>query len=149
MSESTFEKIQRKTGRKPTECKCKLCKSQCKSVCLGTPEDIIKIIHAGYGERLSPTLWGAGVLMGLTNKPVDIVAPTFDEEKGCCTFFIDGLCELHEKGLKPTEGKLSHHSFNVDNFNANKSLSWNVVKEWINVSDEMSEQYKNLLNDRH
>lgn len=45
-------------------------------------------------------------------------------------FFHDGLCELHDKGLKPTEGRLSHHSMRLDNWSPKKSISWNVAKEW-------------------
>ena len=47
-----------------------------------------------------------------------------------CTFYHDGLCELHDKGLKPTEGRLSHHSMRLDNWTPKKSISWNVAKEW-------------------
>lgn len=54
------------------------------------------------------------------------------QEGDWCTFFNDGLCELHESGLKPTEGKLSHHSTRIDNFKPSKSISWNVAKEWMN-----------------
>ena len=28
---------------------------------------------------------------------------------GACPFFKDGLCMLHDKGLKPTEGRLASH----------------------------------------
>lgn len=127
--ESTFYKIMRKTGRKQVSCKCQLCKSQCvKSICLGTPEDIEKIIDAGYGDRIRPMGWGAGLLMNVT----DHIIPMFqaDDNHGTCVFFKDGLCQLHEKGLKPTEGKLSHHTTTVENLVAKKSLSWNVAKEW-------------------
>lgn len=136
-NESTFYKIIRKTGRKPIECKCNLCKQQCTTTpCLGTPEDIEKIIDAGYGERIFLTDWAAGKLMGITNEVIEIFAPEYDEQKKACTFFNDGLCELHHKGLKPTEGKLSHHSHKLDNFQVSKSLSWNVVKEWTNPDNQ-------------
>ena len=49
--------------------------------------------------------------------------------------FKDGLCELHDKKLKPIEGKLSHHSLKIDNFNPKKSLAWLVAKEWISDSN--------------
>ena len=48
-----------------------------------------------------------------------------------CIFFKDGLCELHDLGLKPLEGRLSHHSIKIDNFNPKKSLAWLIAKEWI------------------
>ena len=143
MPETTFEKIQRKTGRKPIECKCNICKSQCQTVpCLGTPEDIKAIIEAGYADRLRLTEWQAGVHMNVTNRSVHIIAPAWDKNKGSCTFFTNGLCELHATGLKPTEGKLSSHQLKADNFDIKKAVSWNVVKEWFTITDE--EQQKML-----
>ena len=51
-------------------------------------------------------------------------------DNGFCVFHKNGLCELHNSGLKPTEGKLSHHSIKAENTNFRKSLSYNVAKEW-------------------
>lgn len=132
--ETTFQKISRKSGRKPTECKCQECKSQCRiAPCLGTPEDITKLIAAGYEDRLSPTEWRAGMLMGVIDRPVNMIQAT--QEKGGCTFFKDGLCELHDKGLKPTEGRLSNHATRIDNFDPKKSLSWLIAKEWLELKE--------------
>ena len=64
MKESTYQKITRKTGRKPIECKCQACKQQCKTPCLGTPQDILKIIESGFGDRLFRTHWAVGLLLG-------------------------------------------------------------------------------------
>ena len=126
--ESPMQRIIRKTGRKPIQCKCKLCQQQCHTNCFGTPQDILRLIKAGYADRLAPTEWWAGMVMGCTDHPVVMVQPINDGE--WCTFFHNGLCELHDKGLKPTEGKLSHHSIKVDNWTPRKSISWNVAKEW-------------------
>ena len=109
IKETQLQRIIRKTGRKPCECKCSLCRMQCHTPCLGTPQDI---------ERLIPM----------------IQAVAGDEY---CIFYHNGLCELHDKGLKPTEGRLSHHSTRLDNFKASKSISWNVAKEWL--SEENAE----------
>lgn len=128
----TFSKIARKSGRKPTECKCEKCKSQCRTLCLGTPEDIMKLIEAGYEDRLAPTSWHVGMLLGVHDRPIEMVQARI-EDNGWCTFYHDGLCELHDKGLKPTEGRLSHHSINLDNFVPRKSLAWLVAKEWIKL----------------
>lgn len=130
LGETTFKYIMRKSGRKPIPCCCDKCKSQCRTPCLGTPEDILKLIRAGYADRLAPTEWWAGVIMGVCKQPVLMVQPVL--ENGWCTFRQeDGLCELHNAGLKPTEGRLSHHSIRDDNFNPKKSLSWLVAKEWL------------------
>ena len=129
--ESQFEYIIRKTGRKPVECRCKLCQAQCRATsCLGTPQDILKIVKAGYADRIVVSEWAAGIIMGVTKKTIYMFQPRFTEEEGC-TFFHDGLCELHDKGLKPTEGRLSHHTQRIDNFVKSKSISWNVAQEWM------------------
>ena len=44
IKETQLQRIIRKTGRKPVQCKCQLCKQQCHTPCLGTPQDILKII---------------------------------------------------------------------------------------------------------
>jgi len=97
--------------------------------CLGTPADIERIIDAGYGAMLEPTVWGAGMVMGWMDRPLTMLAQRFNEEYGCI-FLEEGKCLLHDKGLKPTEGRLSHHSHGLDNFVKEKSISWNVAKEW-------------------
>ena len=130
--ETSLQRIMRKTGRKPIECKCQKCKQQCKTPCLGTPEDILRLIKAGYKERLAITHWWVGIARGKLDFPV-IMIQARQEEDGYCTFFRDGLCELHELGLKPTEGRLSHHSITKENFKFGKSLSWNVAKEWMDM----------------
>ena len=130
--ETSLQRIMRKTGRKPIECKCQKCKQQCKTPCLGTPEDILRLINAGYKERLAITHWWVGIARGKLDFPV-IMIQARQEENGYCTFFRDGLCELHDLGLKPTEGRLSHHSITKENFKFGKSLSWNVAKEWMDM----------------
>lgn len=155
---SPLQRIIAKTGRRPTECKCRLCKSQCHTPCLGTPQDILRLMDAGYTNRLAPTMWMAGMLMGVTTEPVPLIqAECLDGAFGGivdigvnshCTFQReDGLCELHDKGLKPTEGRLSHHSLKLDNFKRQKSVSWAVVQEWLSpqnadVVAEIAKRYK-------
>ncbi len=132
--ESTFQKISRKTGKKPSSCKCQLCKSQCRTPCLPTPEDVQWLTDAGYADRLMITDWGAGIMMGVYQKVITMIAPR-KEANGYCTFYRDGLCELHDKRLKPTEGKLSHHTTSRTNFDPKRSLAWNVAKEWLQLSE--------------
>lgn len=127
--ETTLSRIIRKTGRKVTECKCLLCKNQCRTPCLGTPEDILRLLENGYKSCLAVTYWEAGILMGGCSRPIIMIQAK--DNDGHCIFYQDGLCKLHNKGLKPTEGKLSHHSLKLDNFNPKKSISWAVAKEWI------------------
>lgn len=104
---TAFQFVVKKTGLKPNECNCSKCVKMCRTTpCIGTPEDIAKIAQAGFEERLQVTMWASGMPYGIP--PVPIIAPRFDTERGCCTFLTEfGLCELHESGLKPTEGKLA------------------------------------------
>jgi hypothetical protein len=128
--ETTIERIIRITGREPVSCKCAKCKSQCqRTPCLGTPQDIMKLIEAGYKDRLGITAWSVGMLVGALPFPIPMVQAIQTTEG--CAFFKDGLCILHEQGLKPTEGKLSHHTITIENFEFSKSLSWNVARTWL------------------
>jgi len=127
--ETAFERIIRRTGRKPVQCKCRKCKEQCKTPCLGTPDDILRLIRAGYKDKLASTAWCVGMALGRINFPVPMVQAI--QTASGCVFYKNGLCELHDARLKPTEGKLSHHSIRQENYKFNKSLSWNVAKEWL------------------
>jgi hypothetical protein len=97
---------------------------------LGTPQDIFRLIEAGYKERLAPTEWLVGIIMGVIDTSIPMIQAK--QEGDLCTFYKDGLCELHDAGLKPTEGRLSHHSIRLDNFKPSKSIAYNVAKEWLN-----------------
>lgn len=148
IKETQLHRIIRKTGRKPCECKCSLCKMQCHTPCLGTPQDIGRLIDAGYTDKLAPTLWGAGMIMGVIDVPIPMIQAIAGEEY--CVFFHSGLCELHDKGLKPTEGRLSHHSTRIDNFKPSKSIAWNVAKEWLSeenaeVIERVADKYSRNL----
>lgn len=129
--QSTLDKIIAKTGRQITACNCESCRSQCRTPCLGTPDDILKLIEAGYKDKLAPTLWMHGMVTGNLAYPVKMIQPI--KQLNSCIFYNDGLCELHDLGLKPSEGKLSHHSLILKSLDFDTSVTWNVAKEWIEV----------------
>lgn len=130
MEESVLQKIVRKTGRKPSACRCEACRNQCRTSCLGTPDDILRLIEAGYAHKLAITYWCVGMVLGrLAYLIVMVQAITADN--GWCVFHHYGLCELHDQGLKPTEGRLSHHSITKENYTFSKGLAYNVAKEWL------------------
>lgn len=101
------EQIIKESGTVVSECACERCKSMCKTPCIGTPDDILNLIEAGYSDKLSATLWATGMVLGTHKEPVQIIAPKMNKSTGLCAFNVNGLCELHDKGLKPLEGKLS------------------------------------------
>ena len=127
ISETTTEKIIRITGREPVSCRCASCRNQCKRApCLGTPQDICALLEAGYKDKLVVTAWCVGMAVGKLPFPIPMVQvmQTPDGQ--------DGLCGLHDRGLKPTEGRLSHHTLTEESFDFSKSLAWNVAREWLN-----------------
>lgn len=82
-------------------CTCDKCKNMRKVPCIGTPKDIEGIIDAGYADRLKETTWMVGFRFA-REKPIEMIQPT--EKDGWCAFRQpDGLCELHDLGLKPTQ----------------------------------------------
>ena len=93
---------------KESECSCDTCKNMCKTPCIGTPEEMLAISKAGFTKRLAVTSWATGLILGTHDRVVTIIAPLFDQKKGFCTFYQDGMCELHSLGLKPTEGRYAN-----------------------------------------
>lgn len=146
MKEDIRKKIIRKTGRKPIDCKCEQCKNQCKTPCLGTPEDIKKLIDAGYAESLMATQWAVGLVLGKLDYTIPMVQ-AIQKENGWCIFYDNGLCTLHNLNLKPTEGRLSHHSIKPENYVFSKGLAYNVAKEWLsNDNRQIVEELFNMYN---
>lgn len=132
--------IARVSGVTPCQCSCEKCKSLCHTPCLGTPEDIEALIQKGYGDRLVFTSWGVGVLAGLTDKVIKMVQPRL-EPNGWCTFRReDGLCELHDKGLKPLEGKLASCKPKPAGWSLQKDFTWLIAQTWLPLQDQFKDQ---------
>jgi hypothetical protein len=126
--EEVFRKIAKQTGKKPMQCDCEQCKHMCHTPCLGTPQDILALINAGYSDKLCYTEWIAGMIIGFTSDSIAMVQ--IKKEGEWCVFFHDGKCELHEKGLKPTEGRLAYHEVSEREFKPEYNLTYQVAKEW-------------------
>ena len=68
--------------------------------------DLIKPALKGYEGGYSP--WAITTMQG-------------------CTFWNNGLCDLHDLGLKPMHAKLSHHDLTLDQVN---EIADAVTEEW-------------------
>lgn len=129
------------------ECDCDRCQSMCRRPCFGTVDDMEKIIQAGFENRLCVDYWGnckdynvdmlAPALKGFEGKE----APFIPMSEEGCTFFKDGKCELHDVGLKPTQGKTAIHGgdhktreqvaqYIIDTWNTEKGLK--ILEEFKN-----------------
>lgn len=124
-----FESIEELSGQRSHECKCEGCQEMCKRCpCLGTPDDIARLIREGYIHQLVLTHWTAGYSFGVPG--IDMVQLAFNEHG--CVLFHGGLCTIHHTGLKPTEGKLAiHGSFKVGAEKARKSPVTLVALTWL------------------
>lgn len=94
----------------PIACNCQQCRAMCRaSTCLGTPEDVLRLVAAGYGDRLAAYRFPSGSAIGAApvGRSGEHLTTT---QAGPCTFYSEaGGCALHGAGLKPTEGRLAHH----------------------------------------
>ena len=124
-----------------TECDCEVCSKMCHAPCTGTPDDMQKIIDAGYGDRLCLDDWPGQVadLHPALKRYEGDEAPFDVRSEEGCTFWKDGKCELHEKGLKPLGGKIAHHAMDPDVWKEFARLgenSWdnkeakNLIESW-------------------
>lgn len=132
--EEVFERIANQVGRHNVSCNCEKCKQMCqRTPCLGTPHDILALIEAGYIDKVCYTEWAAGMVLGHTRRPIPMVQlkSTGSKVDGCCICYHDGKCELHENGLKPTEGKLSHHDVSERELLPQYNLTFQVASEWM------------------
>ena len=119
---------------KTVECDCNHCKQMCYGrSCWGTITQIKKIIDAGYGNKLMLDYYS------FNDRNIDILVPAMvGYEEGRAPFWPEGkcsmldkndLCILHDKGLKPIEGKLASCK-NTDNFidHENFAKHWDTIR---------------------
>jgi hypothetical protein len=99
--------IEEATGLPESACSCNRCQGACHIIpCIGTPQDILNLVNNGHTDKLIRTTWLAGVRVGMP--PVEMIQIRYDHQRRRCPMLTDqGLCSLHQDGLKPLEGKLS------------------------------------------
>lgn len=91
-------------------CACERCKGMCAgSTCLPTPDEARRLIRAGYATRLATYHFAGLSFVGPAPAGREGALNLTHTRYGACTFFREGLCELHDKGLKPLEGRIAHH----------------------------------------
>lgn len=121
-------------------CACERCRVMCEKPCWGTPDEIQRLIDAGFGDRLALDYWSG-------DETIYVLAPALKGHEGQeapwtnwsqdgCTFWQDGLCQLHEMGLKPSEGAQTY-ACRPGEFIGRRTLValWetrqDIVEEWL------------------
>lgn len=125
---------------KENECKCNICVNMCKTrPCWGTPEEIKKIIEAGFANKLMLDYW-------VSEPDIYIVSPAIKgyekgnapyTPRGVCIFLKNDLCKLHDLKLKPFEARVAGCKMEDDfNVHMDVAMEWDtdkgreVVKIW-------------------
>lgn len=115
---------------------CKPCVTMCETrPCWPTPDESQALINAGFSERLMDDYWAGGGGVD-EDEDVHLLAPAIVGREGLsapfwpngrCTFLTnDGLCELHDLGLKPSEGKIASCVTEVsDGLHKAVAFEWN------------------------
>ena len=85
--------------------------------CMGTVEDMERLLDAGYAKNIMLDWWCGGKFEGKPFKDdVAYLVPAIEglEGKsapfirhGKCNLLVDNLCSLHDKGLKPIQGRMA------------------------------------------
>jgi hypothetical protein len=132
----------------PKECACEKCSRMCHAPCCGTPEDIDKLIDKGFANRLSfddlPDVSGIDMIKPALKGYEGGRAPWEVSSVSGCTFWKNGLCELHESGLKPIQGKLVIHGMPDED---HKQIQDMLVKSWkTKKAEQVIEKWKKAVN---
>lgn len=128
----------------------------CTRPCWGTPSEIQKIIDSGLGNRLYSDYWSRNSDHGDINMIQPALkghesnnAPFWPRNDHGCTFWKNGLCELHDSGMKPIEGRLAHHSkdYEAEDKSLEMSVHEMVARTWDN--EEGRQVYENWIKDHY
>lgn len=91
----------------PIACNCSACRSMCEhSVCIPTPDEARALIRLDP-RRMARYEFPAGSVVAPAIKGKS--GTLLSTREGPCTFYGEHGCELHDKGLKPLEGRLARH----------------------------------------
>jgi hypothetical protein len=102
--------------------------------CAPTVEEAKALIKAGYAKRLMLKIWRSRddphfVIVGICPAIIgyECGIDPLKSHIGDCTFFKNERCELHDKGLKPSEGKFATHATTPEEEEANDK---EIIKTW-------------------
>lgn len=130
-------------------CSCKRCQLMCmNSPCLGSPNDIKRLIKLGHKDNMSLTIWAVGYMNSNGQIPPIEMIQLKGNPNGLtpytrtCVMFENGLCSIHEN--KPTGGKLAQHDDTQQQV-LERELS--IAKLWLNKDGfDLVQDFKNNNN---
>lgn len=101
----------------------------CEAPCCATPQEALKLMDAGYGDRLMLDDWpdAETMLKPALKGHEGQKAPWETSTHEGCTFWKNGKCELHYTGLKPMHAVLAHHNLTKQEYTV---ISEKIIKSW-------------------
>lgn len=120
-------------------CTCTHCKADCAIPCWPLPSEALAIIEAGYGAKLmldwsdfvrDRKIWFLSpALPGFEGKEApENYHAQINLKRPCVMQDKQGLCTLHKFGLKPKEGRATHHTVSRPNLRRSLITFWNTVE---------------------
>jgi hypothetical protein len=109
------------------ECSCRECQLMCHEPCWPLPHQAMILLRKGYGDAMKVHRHMACTVLVPVRKGGQLPCVFQDEEK---------LCELHDKGLKPFEGKVIDHAKPHDEKHSDE-LRDRIAGMWDTMSGEL------------
>ncbi len=136
----TLKKLLSKTNLTPATRECHRCALRdSDEACLGTPDDIVQLIDAGYGMVLRPVSIDV-VTVHLRHSTAVRMIQLISDTEGCA-LYKDGACLANGGKLKPTEGRYHIHPQTRAQEALMYLLSLAVVMEWIAPDNHKAVEY--------
>jgi hypothetical protein len=138
------------TPTMPTGCTCPTCVAMCRChPCAPTVNEARLLIKNGYAKRLMLKIWASRddphfAIVGLCPAIVGFECGV-DPMKSYlapCTFLKNDRCELHNLGLKPSEGKFATHDTTPAEEEINDK---EIIKTWLtDEGDQLIHEWEEL-----
>jgi hypothetical protein len=135
---------------KSNSCSCDACIKMCNCYpCQPTPKEAYNLIKVGYAKRLMLKAWPAKnnpklVIPSLVPAIVgyEMGVGPLQQYKGSCTFLNkDNLCELHQQGLKPAEGRFARHDTPKEQ---EEDLMREIMQLWIRHGEKVFDKWETI-----
>ena len=124
-------------------CTCDQCKNMCRRPCWPTPTEAKRLIEAGFANKLMLDWWSAPdniYILAPASVGRECKKAPFNPASNWCVFYNNlGLCDLHDKNLKPYEGRVASHDIGTG-VHKDVALMWDT-KEAKDLVGAWSKEY--------
>jgi len=120
----------------PNGCTCPECVKMCRChPCSPTLDEAKQLIKAGYANQLMLKVWASQddpqfAVVGLCPAIIgyELMVDPMKSYAGDCVFLKSDRCILHDKGLKPLEGRFATHDTTPEQ---EERVTKEIIKTWL------------------